>query len=260
MASVFLAAGTWPSSWKVSLPPGYEGVWSGSLMKQGYCLQWKAEINEAKDSTALFNESFNVHLHHRSDFWIPVVYQRPLKDQLFEVYTGTIWTGKCMSVALYTQSQTSGPDKGWTLVNWTIVQEVSRTTFCRLSQISHKFLLSWNHNTCRTWDFKDSRGKNKASVLLGNLENQPAPLSPNSVLAASHSSFSSPPQRDSAHLSYPDLLSRVLLASGQYWGFSCINQITLKPRTKSAMIPEDMDKNLQTPPQKARKVSVPVSW
>lgn len=54
-------------------------------MKQGSCLQWEAEIDEAKDNSALFNESFHVYLHHRSDFWVPVVNQRLLKDQLFEV-------------------------------------------------------------------------------------------------------------------------------------------------------------------------------
>ena len=167
-----------------------------------------------------------------------------------------------MSASLYAQqqSQTSGPDKDWTLVNWTMVQKASRKTFCRLRQISHKFSLSWNHNTCRTWDFKGSRGKNKASVLSGNLENQSAPLPPTSVLAASHPFFSSPPQRDPAHLGYPDLLSQVLLASGQCWGFSSINQITLKSSTKSAMIPEDRNQDLQTPPQKAGTVLVPVSW
>ena len=85
MASVFLAAGTQPFSKKASLPPGYEGLCPGSLMKQGYRLQWEAESNEAKDSTALFNEGFNVYLYHRSDFWVPVVNQGPLKDQLFEV-------------------------------------------------------------------------------------------------------------------------------------------------------------------------------
>lgn len=148
-----------------------------------------------------------------------------------------------------------------TLVNWTMLQKMSRKTFCRLSQISHKFSLSWNHNTCRTWDFKGSGCKNKASVLLGNLENQSASVSLNSVLAASHLFFSSPPQRDSAHLCYPDLLSQVLLASAQYWGFSSIDQITLKPSTKLAVILEDMDQDQQTHPQKARKVLAPeILW
>jgi len=148
-----------------------------------------------------------------------VVDQRPLKNQLFEVriYTGTIQTGKCMSN--FVRPTTAPNMRARRRLNFSelnnaakSVQEDILQTESNLSQVLFK-LKSYHLQNPR---LQGQQGKNKASVLLGNLENQSAPLSPNSVLVASHPFFSSPPQRDSAHLCYSDLLTQVFLASGQY--------------------------------------------